>query len=106
VGLGREARHVADRTDDPRGQDGTYAQDLGEGGAGGLHLGFDAPVEVLDLPVQRPDVAQHLRSQPPPEASRGALGTYGAQDARSPRGRKRSGHPAGEEVAQESVQAV
>jgi hypothetical protein len=55
VGLGREARHIADRPDDPRGQYGTYAQDLGKGGAGGLHLGFDAPVQVGDLPIQRPD---------------------------------------------------
>jgi hypothetical protein len=55
VSFGREARHIADRTDDPRGQDGSYAEDLGEDGARGFYLGFDAPVEVGDLPVQRPD---------------------------------------------------
>jgi hypothetical protein len=55
VGLGRETRHVADCSDDRRGQDGTYAEDLGEGGARGFHLGFDAPAQVGDLPVQRPD---------------------------------------------------
>ena len=33
VRLGREARHVADRIDDPGGRDGSYAEDLGEGGA-------------------------------------------------------------------------
>jgi hypothetical protein len=64
VRLGRETRHVADRPDDPSSQYGTYAVDLGEGGAGGFHLGFDAPVKIGDLPVERPDVAQHLRSQP------------------------------------------
>jgi len=72
VGLGRETRHVADRPYDPRGQYGTHTEDLGEGGAGGFHLSFDEPVQVLDLSVQRPDVAQHLRSQPPAEAGRGA----------------------------------
>ncbi len=106
MGLGREAHHVADRTDDPRGQYGTYAEDLGEGGAGGFHLGFDEPIQVSDLSIQRPDVAQHLRSQSPSEAGRGALGPYAAQDARSPRGRERPGHPAGNEVPQESVEAV
>ena len=44
MGPGREARHVADRPDDPSGQYGTYAEDLGEGGAGSFYLGFDAPV--------------------------------------------------------------
>jgi len=73
VGLGRETRHVADRPYDPRGQYGTHTEDLGEGVAEGFYLGFDAPVEVRDLPIQRPDVAQHLRSQPPAEAGRGAL---------------------------------
>jgi hypothetical protein len=48
----------------------------------GFHLGFDEPIEVSDLPIQRPDVAQHLRSQSPSEAGRGALGPYAAQDAR------------------------
>src|SRR5215217_5384120 len=33
VSLAREACHVADRTDDLGGQYGTYAEDLGEGGA-------------------------------------------------------------------------
>jgi hypothetical protein len=32
VRFGREASHVSDRPHDPRGQDGTYAEDLGEGG--------------------------------------------------------------------------
>src|SRR5215204_1331586 len=32
VGLSRKASHVADGPDDPRGQDGTYPEDLGEGG--------------------------------------------------------------------------
>jgi hypothetical protein len=44
VPWGREARHVADRPYDPRGQYGTYAEDLGEGGARRFYLGFDAPV--------------------------------------------------------------
>jgi hypothetical protein len=55
VCLGREARHVADRPDDPRGQYGIYAEDLGEGGAGSLHLGFDEPIQLSDLPIQRAD---------------------------------------------------
>jgi hypothetical protein len=55
VGLGREALHVADRPDDRSGQYGTYAEDLGEGGAGGFYLGFDAPVQVRDLSIQCPD---------------------------------------------------
>ena len=51
-------------------------------------------------------LAQDLRSQPPAEAGRGALGPYAAQDARCPLGRKRSRHPAGDEVPQERVEAV
>jgi hypothetical protein len=85
VPLAREARHVADRPDDLRGKYGTYAEDLGEGGAGGFHLGFDAPTQVRDLSIQCPDVAQHLRSQPSAEASRGALGPYAARPRRAAR---------------------
>jgi hypothetical protein len=55
VRLGREAHHIADRPDDLRGQYGTYAEDLGKGGAGSLYLRFDAPVEVRDLSIQRTD---------------------------------------------------
>jgi hypothetical protein len=44
VGLRREASHVADRADDPRGQYRTHADDLAEDGAGRSYLGFDAPV--------------------------------------------------------------
>ena len=55
MGLSREARHVADRPQDRRGQDGTYAEDLGEAGAGGVQLGFHARVQVHDLSVQHPD---------------------------------------------------
>ena len=107
MGLGREARHVAYSPDDLRGQYGTYAEDLGEGGTGGLHLGLDASVEVGDLPVQRPYVAQHLGGQPPAEAGRGAAPRpQAAQDARDSIGRERPGHPAGDEVPQETVQAV
>src|SRR5919112_728728 len=104
--LRRQAPHGSDRPDDPSGKYGTYAEDLGEGGAGSFYLGFDALVQVGDLSIQRPDVAQALRSQPPTQAGRGAaLGPYGAQDACSPVGRKRSRHPAGEEVPQEPVEA-
>ena len=107
MGLGRETLHTADRPDDPGGQYGTHAEGLREGGAGGLHLGFDAPVEVGDLLVQRPDVAQHLRGQSPSEAVRGAaLGAYAAQNVRCPVGRELPGHPAGEEVPQERVETV
>src|SRR3954454_472047 len=53
------------RPDDLRSQDGTYAEDLGEGGARGLHLGFDTPVQVGDLPV-----SSVLTSRNPSEASR------------------------------------
>src|SRR5688500_10924383 len=104
--LCREAHHVAYSPDDPRGQDGSYAEDLGEGGARGLHLGFDALVEVGDLPVQRPYVAQHRRSQLPAPAARGTLGTYAAQDARCALGRELSATPAGEEVPKERVETV
>jgi hypothetical protein len=55
VRLGWEAPHVAYGTQDRRGQDGTHAEDLCEAGAGGVHLGFDARVEVSYLPVQHPD---------------------------------------------------
>ena len=48
VGLGREARHVADPPDDLRGQYRTYAEDLGKGGAGSLYFGFDALVYSND----------------------------------------------------------
>src|SRR5215208_7268674 len=44
VRLAREALHVAGRPNDPRGQYGTHAEDLGEGGAGSFYLGFDALV--------------------------------------------------------------
>ncbi len=49
--LCREAPRVADRAHDPGGQYGAHAEDLGEGGTRGFHLGFDAPVEVGDLSV-------------------------------------------------------
>ena len=55
MGLGRETRHVADRPYDPRRQDGTYAEDLDEGGAGGFYLSFNAPTQVSDLPVKCAD---------------------------------------------------
>jgi hypothetical protein len=101
VGLGGEVRHAADRPYDLRGQNGTYADDLGKGGAGGFHLGFDAPVEVDDLSVQRPYVAQHLRGQPPAEVGRGAaLGTYAEQDTLGPPGRECPAYPAGDEIQQ------
>jgi hypothetical protein len=103
---GREAPHVPDRAYDPSGQYGTYAEDLGEGGAGSFHLGLDAPVEVRYLSIQRPDVAQDLRGQPPAEAGRGALGPYASQDARGPVGRKGSRHPSGDEVPQKPVEAA
>ena len=61
----REARHVTDRAYDPRGQDGTYAEDLGEGGAGSLYLGFDAL--VFRSAIFRSSV---LMSRRPSEASR------------------------------------
>jgi hypothetical protein len=87
VRLGREAHHIADRPNDLRGQYGTYAEDLGESGAGSLYLRFDAPVEVRDLSIQRTDVAQDFRNQPPAEAGRGAfLGPYAAEDARGSAG--------------------
>src|SRR5215211_2015712 len=44
VRLGRKSHHVADRPDDLRCQYGSYAEDLGEGGAGSFYLGFDALV--------------------------------------------------------------
>ena len=104
---GREACHVADRTYDRGGQDGTHAEDLGEGGTASVHLGFDAHVQVRDLPVESAHVAQHLGGQPPAHAGRStAPGPYGAQDARGPLGRELPGHSAGEEVPQEPVQAA
>ena len=106
MGLGRETLHTTDRPDDPRGQYGPHAEDLGEGGTGSFYLGFDTLVEVRDLSIQRTDVAQHLRSQPPAQAGRSTLGPYAAQDACGSMGRKRSGHPAGHEVPQKPVQAV
>ena len=49
MGLGGQTRHVADRPYDPGGQYGTYAEDLGEGGAGSFYLGFDAPTQTTDV---------------------------------------------------------
>ena len=93
----REACYVAYTPQDRCGQDGTYAEDLGEGAARRFHLGFDARVQVSDLPVQRPYVAQYLGGQAPTEAVRGApTGPYATQDARCPVGREFPGHPAGE----------
>ena len=61
MSFGREAPHVADCADDLYGQYGTYAKDLGEGGAGRSYLFFYAPIQVSDLSLERSDVAQHLR---------------------------------------------
>ena len=55
MGFGREACHVPDRPYDLSGQYWTYAEDLGEGGARCSYLFFDAPTQVRDLPVERPD---------------------------------------------------
>jgi hypothetical protein len=64
--------------------------------------------EACDLPVKCADVAQHFRSQPPAEAGRGAAPRpqEAAQDARGSIGRERPGHPAGDEVPQETVKAA
>jgi hypothetical protein len=60
VRLGREACHVAYSSYDPGGQDGTYAaEDVGEGGARGLHLGLYATVQVRDLPVKGADTSRN-----------------------------------------------
>jgi hypothetical protein len=99
VGLCREARHVAYRAYDPGGQYWTYAEDFGKGGAASLYLAFDALVQARDLRVQRPDVAQDLRSQSAADARGGALRSYAAQDARCPVGGERSGYPAGDEIS-------
>jgi hypothetical protein len=76
----------------------TWVRVVPEASAGGFHLGFDAPTQVRDLSVERPDVAQHLRGQAPSEAGPGALGPYAAQNACGPAGRERSSYAAGEEV--------
>jgi hypothetical protein len=60
VGLGRETCHTADCPDDLGGQDGSYAEDLGEGGAGSFHLGFDTLIEVRDLSLQCPDSKRRI----------------------------------------------
>src|SRR3712207_3047267 len=65
VALGREPSDVPNQGDDLRGQDRTYAEDVGEGGARGLHLLADAGVEVGDPPVEGAHVAQELGSQLP-----------------------------------------
>src|SRR5215207_9036186 len=85
---------------------GAHAKDLGEGGAASFYLDFDASIEVCDLSLQHPHVAQDLRSQPTTEASRGALRSYAAQDAGSSVGRECPWHPARNEISQEPVQAV
>jgi len=106
VGFGGEASHVADRAHDPRGKDGTYAEDLYEAGVRSFDLGFYAPIEVCDLSLQCPDVAQDLRSQAPADARRGALRSYTAQDAGGSGSRECPRYSTGNEVPQESVQAV
>jgi hypothetical protein len=70
VRLGWEACHVADRTYDPRRQDGSYAEDLGEGGAGGFYLGFNAPVQARDLPVKCADSKRSTSEKPTAGAGR------------------------------------
>ena len=70
------------------------------------YLGFDASMEVCDLSLQCPHVAQDLRSQPPAEARRGTLGPYAAYDAGGSVGRERSSYPAGDEIPQKPVEAV
>jgi hypothetical protein len=107
VRLGRETPHVAYPVPMILAASmGPMAEDLGEGGVRGFHLRFDASVEVGDLPLQRPEVAQDLRGQPPAQACRGALGAYAVQDARCPLGRERPSYPAGEEVPEEPVEAA
>ena len=58
VALAREAPHVADPADNLRGQDRSEAVDLGERG-GGFPDGLgNTPVELADLALQPPAVAQ------------------------------------------------
>src|SRR5215217_5317392 len=52
VSLAREARNVADYSQDLRCQDRPHTENLGEHGAGGLHLTCDALVEFRYTSVQ------------------------------------------------------
>jgi hypothetical protein len=60
VRFARKPSHVAHHADDLRGQDGTHAEDLGEGGARGLHLLPDALVQIGDPLVEGANVTHYL----------------------------------------------
>jgi hypothetical protein len=60
VSLARKARDVADYSHDLRRQDWADAEDLGERGAGSVHLNSDALVELRYAPIKSAHVSHHL----------------------------------------------
>src|SRR5215218_6060002 len=75
----REPPDVAYDPDDLRCQNRTYAEDLGEGGAGSLHLLPDALLQRGDLPIEGANIAHQLGGQPLSGPSRCVIGTSAAQ---------------------------
>jgi hypothetical protein len=63
VRFARKPPHVAHDAHDLRGQDRSHAENLGEGGARGLHLLPDALVQIGDPPVEGANVTHYLGGQ-------------------------------------------
>ena len=98
--LVREPPDVAHDPDDLRCQNRSYAEDLGEGGAGSIHFLPDALVQRGDLPIEGAHIAHQLGGQPLSRPSRGVVGTSAAQKLCGSLRRETLGNAVGEEVPQ------
>jgi hypothetical protein len=106
VSLAREARNVADYSQDLRCQDRPYTENLGEHGAGGLHLTCDALVESRYTSVQGAHISHQLGGQLSADPSGRMLGSSAAQQFGGGIGRELLPDRIREEVTQEYVEAV
>jgi hypothetical protein len=107
VSLAREARNVADYSHDLRCQDRPNTEDLGEHGAGSLHLNSDALVEFRYPPIKSAHVSHHLGGQPPADSSGWVLWSSATQQLGGGIGRELLPDRIEEEVPQEEyVEAV
>jgi hypothetical protein len=104
----REARNVADYySHDLRCQDRPDTEDLGEHGAGSLHLNSDALVEFRYPLIKSAHVSHYLGGQPPADSSGWVLWSSAAHQLGGGIGRELLLDRIGEEVPQEEyVEAV
>jgi hypothetical protein len=106
VSLAWEARDVADYSHDLRGQDRADAKDLGEHGAGGLHLSCDTLVELRYAPIKSAHISHHLGGQPSADLSGWMLWSSAAQQFGGDIGRELFLDRIREEVSQQDVEAA